>query len=676
MNPFLTSLLCLGVLASLILLCVIVRRTSKSSNDLLEAVRNELRLGREEGRTNSRELREEVSTRIQSMDEALRQTLAAYGQLQQNHYTGVATQLREMAEAHRTSSESMRSTLDSRIKDLQDGNDRKLAEIRTEIATGLKASTESVTATLGQMSEAQRTLLGEMNKQVKGLTDSNQETLERIRTTVDGRIRELQDSNDKKLGDIRLEMGAGLKANSEALVGALQQMNTAQQGKFDGMTLHLKELAGTNQESLDRIRITLDSRVKELQDSNEKKLDALRTEVSTSLKEGSEAQTKILQTVADAQNAKLEGMTGQMKEMAETNRTALDAMRTAFDSRVKELQDSNEKKLEEMRRTVDEKLHDTLEKRLGESFKLVSDRLESVHKGLGEMQSLASGVGDLKRVLTNVKSRGTWAEVQLGAILDQMLTAEQFAKNVCVKEGSAERVEFAIRLPGSKEDPARCMWLPIDSKFPNEDYARLQTAADVGDSAAVQVASDALLRTLRQSARDIHEKYVNPPETTDFAIMFLATEGLYAEALRQPAFVEELQHKYRVVIAGPTTLSAVLSSLRMGFQTLVVEKRAAEVWRVLGAVKTEFGKFGGVLDKVQRQLQTASRTIEQTGTRTKAMERKLRSVEQLSPTETATILKLPGMGGIAISEGGEANETFDSLDELPLAESGTAEDAS
>jgi DNA recombination protein RmuC len=256
--------------------------------------------------------------------------------------------------------------------------------------------------------------------------------------------------------------------------------------------------------------------------------------------------------------------------------------------------------------------------------------------------------------------------LQLGAILDQILTPDQFGRNVCVTEGSAERVEFAIRLPGPKDDPSSCVWLPIDSKFPNEDYLRLQSAAESGDPAAVQSASDALLRALRTAARDIHVKYVNPPSTTDFAIMFLATEGLYAEALRQPAFVDELQQKYRVVIAGPTTVSAILSSLRMGFQTLAVEKRAAEVWRVLGGVKTEFGKFGTWLDKVQRQLQTATKTIEETGTRTRAMERKLRSVEQLGPAESATILELPGMTEIDAPE--ESNDEESSIGHSDLGQ--------
>jgi DNA recombination protein RmuC len=314
-----------------------------------------------------------------------------------------------------------------------------------------------------------------------------------------------------------------------------------------------------------------------------------------------------------------------------------EALRRAF----AQLQESNERKLEEMRRTVDEKLHETLEKRLGESFKIVSERLDTVHKGLGEMQSLAIGVGDLKRVLTNVKARGTWAEVQLGAILEQILAPEQWARNVCVREGELGRVEYAVRLPGPRNERDACMWLPIDSKFPQEDYVRLQAAADGSDQAAVQAAQDALLRAVRIAAKDIHDKYINPPSTTDYAIMFLATEGLYAEVIRQPAFVEELQNRYRIVVAGPTTLAAILNSLRVGFQTLAIEQRATEVWKVLGAVKTEFGKFATVLAKVQRHLSTASRTIEETGTRTRAMERRLRSVEQVSSLEASKVFELP-----------------------------------
>lgn len=390
----------------------------------------------------------------------------------------------------------------------------------------------------------------------------------------------------------------------------------------------------------------------------------LREEVATSLKSTNETLSRTLESMGQVQQAQIEAMTKQLKELTESNQGSLDRIRTTFDSRVKELQDGNEKKLEEMRKTVDEKLHDTLEKRLGESFKLVSDRLDAVHKGLGEMQVLATGVGDLKRVLTNVKTRGTWAEVQLGAILEQILTPEQYEKNVQVKADSSERVEYAIRLPGPKNEPGTCIWLPIDSKFPQEDYLRLQEAAEKAEPEAVQAAIDALTRTVRTEAKDIHDKYVNPPSTTDFGIMFLATEGLYAELLRQPAVVADLQQRYRVVIAGPTTLAAILSSLRMGFQTLAIEQRAVEVWRVLGAIKTEFRKFGEVLDKVKRQLNTASRTIEETGVRSRAMEKKLHSVEQLPEAEASKILALPSADEGLETDDMEIEEATESKQEL------------
>lgn len=456
--------------------------------------------------------------------------------------------------------------------------------------------------------------------------------------------------------ELREEVSTSLRSTSDTLSKNLESLGKVQQTQLEGMTKQLKELADSNQGALDRIRTTFDSRIKELQEGNEKKLDAMRKESSDGLKSANEALSKTLESMGKVQQTELEGMTKQLKELTVSNQGALDRIRTTFDSRVKELQEGNEKKLDEMRKTVDEKLHDTLEKRLGESFKLVSDRLEAVHKGLGEMQHLATGVGDLKRVLTNVKARGTWAEVQLGAILDQILTPAQFEKNVQVKADSAQRVEYAVRLPGPKDDPAACVWLAIDSKFPLEDYLRLQEAAEKADPDAVQRAIDDLARTVRTAAKDIHDKYVNPPKTTDFAIMFLATEGLYAEVLRQPALVEDLQNRYRIVVAGPTTLAAILSSLRMGFQTLAIEQRASEVWRVLGAIKTEFGKFGDVLDKVKRQLNTASQTIEDTGVRTRAMERKLRSVEQLPEAEASAILELPTVGDEGEAENAAVDE--------------------
>jgi len=369
---------------------------------------------------------------------------------------------------------------------------------------------------------------------------------------------------------------------------------------------------------------------------------ASRQELSNSLEAANQTLALTLKSIGDVQREQLGGLSKDLKTLSESNQASLDRIRTTLDMRVGELQAGNEKKLEEMRKTVDEKLQSTLEKRLGESFKLVSDQLESVQKGLGEMQSLANGVGDLKRVLTNVKARGTWAEVQLGALLEEILAPGQYEKNVHVEKGSREVVEYAVKLPGPKGEPDSCVWLPIDSKLPQEDYVRIQDAADCADTVAEQRARDALARAIRLAAQDIHSKYVKPPHTTDFAIMFLGTEGLYAEVVRQPALVEELQMRHRVVVAGPTTLAALLSSLRMGFQTLAIEQQAAEVWRVLGAVKAEFAKFGDVLDKVKRQLDTASRTIEQTGVRTRAMERKLRSVEQLPDAEALQVLELAG----------------------------------
>lgn len=366
-----------------------------------------------------------------------------------------------------------------------------------------------------------------------------------------------------------------------------------------------------------------------------------REELTNALNSANSTLSANLSALGEVQRTQLDVVNKQLKDLGDTNAQTLERIRTTFDSRVKELQDSNEKKLDEMRKTVDEKLHDTLEKRLGESFKLVSERLEAVQRGLGEMQNLATGVGNLKRVLTNVKARGTWAEVQLGALLEQILTPAQFARNVKTKEDSGELVEFAVRLPGPKDEPDKCVWLPIDSKFPQEDYVRLQDAAERGDVEAVQKASDALARSIRVQAEAISSKYLCPPCTTEFAIMFLPTEGLYAEVLRHPSLFEELQNRYHVTVAGPTTLAAVLNSLRMGFQTLAIEQRSAEVWNILAAVKTEFGKFGDVLDRVKKQLNTAANTIDSAGVRTRAMERRLRSVESLPEAEASQLLELP-----------------------------------
>ena len=325
------------------------------------------------------------------------------------------------------------------------------------------------------------------------------------------------------------------------------------------------------------------------------------------------------QEVARLRDAQAGEARGQRTELREV----IEGLRATIDQRLQLIQDDNAKKLEQMRQTVDEKLQGTLEKRLGESFRLVSERLEQVHKGLGEMQSLATGVGDLKKVLTNVKARGTWGEVQLGALLEQVFAPDQYQRNVAVT-GTNERVEYAVKLPGGEDGP---VWLPIDAKFPQEDYLRVADAAERADPIVLEAACRGLEITVRKCAKDIRDRYVLPPLTTDFAILFLPTEGLYAEVLRRPGLAESLQLEYRVMVAGPTTLLAHLTSLLVGFRTLAIQKRTGEVWKLLGDVKSEFGKFSEVLDRIRKKLQEASNTVEAAAVRTRVMSRKLREVE-------------------------------------------------
>jgi DNA recombination protein RmuC len=330
-------------------------------------------------------------------------------------------------------------------------------------------------------------------------------------------------------------------------------------------------------------------------------------------------------------------LTDQLRQLSEANERRLNDVRLAVDGRLAALQQGNEAKLEQMRATVDEKLHATLETRLGESFKQVAERLEQVHKGLGEMQLLARDVGSLNRVLNNVKTRGIFGEVQLGGLLEQVFTPEQYATHVATVPNSSERVEFAIRLPGQRDD-GQPLWLPIDAKFPREDYERLLDAQDRADVPAAEAAAKAIETRLRLEARTIRDKYVAPPHTTDFAILFVPTEGLYAEALRRPGLLEALQREYKVMLAGPTTLLATLTSLQMGFRTLALEKRSAEVWEVLGAVKTEFGKFGDVLAKTRKKLDEASSAIDAAEQRTRVMARQLKTVEALPQTRVDALL--------------------------------------
>ncbi|AFN75013.1 hypothetical protein MROS_1779 [Melioribacter roseus P3M-2] len=407
--------------------------------------------------------------------------------------------------------------------------------------------------------------------------------------------------------------------------------------------LILKKLSGEKdkpiKEDLERIDRSFRDEIARNRDEISKSLRMQREEMSSSIKSFSRDLTERLFEIAKMQKDQLDIFAKQLSQLTQTNEQKFDTLQSRVDDKLKEIIQNNEKKLEEMRMTVDEKLQSTLEKRLSESFKLVSDRLEQVYKGLGDMQELARGVGDLKNVLTNIKTRGTWGEIQLENLIDQILTREQYEKNVSTKKGSNEKVEFAIKLPGRDNSKEETVWLPIDAKFPIEDYQRLLEAQEAADIEGINDASKKIENTIKSEAKKIADKYLDPPNTTDFAIMFLPIEGLYAEVLRRPGLADNLQREFRVTIAGPTTLTALLNSLQMGFRTLAIEKRSSEVWKILGAVKTEFGKFGTVLEATQKKLQEASNKIEEAARSSRKIERKLRDVQELPPDEGLKLLE-------------------------------------
>ncbi len=428
-------------------------------------------------------------------------------------------------------------------------------------------------------------------------------------------------------------VGVGLQAallwqrrGGGAGAASLQQLQQWQQNSLERIDRVEREVRMQLQASAQATRQELSATLAQFHAATVQQLDGMRAQSQAQAQGGREEQSASLARFGEAMNQALVNLT-------QSNAQRLLEVRATLESKIRDLQADNGARLEEMRKTVDEKLHATLEARLSESFRQVSDRLERVHQGLGEMQQLALGVGDLKRVLTNVKTRGTWGEVQLEMLLEQVLTVDQYAKNVETIPGTGARVEFALKLPGAVDGGAP-VWMPIDAKFPKEQYERLVEAADRADADGVALAGRELERAVRGEAKTIAEKYLAPPHTTDFAILFLPTEGLYAEVMRRPGLADELQRVNRVSIAGPSTLSALLNSLQMGFRTLALEKRSSEVWQVLGAVKTEFGKFGDVLTQTKLALERAAKNIESAEVRSRQMARKLKSVEAL-PSEAA-----------------------------------------
>ncbi len=420
---------------------------------------------------------------------------------------------------------------------------------------------------------------------------------------------------------LRQELGTQLRGFQDSIQATLASMQGLEKAQLEVFANRLNEGVADVARRLAATEKTLEDRLAAQKTDQAASGTALRGEVQASL-----------------------------KALTDTLSRAQEVLRVAVEQRLEALRADNSEKLEKMRRTVDDQLKGTLEARLGESFKLVSERLEQVYKGLGEMQNLAGGVGDLKRMLTNVKVRGSWGEVQLGSLLEQVLTPDQYLKDAATDPEGRQRVEYAVRLPG-RDDGSSEVLLPVDSKFPNEDYERLTLAAEKGDAPAVEAAGLQLERRALASAAEIRDKYINPPRTTDFAVMFLPTEGLYAEVLRRPGLAEKLQREYHVTPAGPTTLAAMLNALRMGFRTLAIQKRSGEVWRVLEAVKTEFGNYGKVLAKVQKKLTEASNSINEVEVRQRAVDRKLRAVGEAPEQGARELLGLDGPAGGVWDEG-------------------------
>ncbi|MFZ5572458.1 MAG: DNA recombination protein RmuC [Thermodesulfobacteriota bacterium] len=460
-----------------------------------------------------------------------------------------------------------------------------------------------------------------------------------LEKTLREELRLAREDGEKQGRGLREEVASVQARANEVLVRTIDTLGQHQKDTMDRLILATREAAAATRAEIEKLTEGAKSELREIRSGTETKLEAMRAVTEERFDKVRQAVDEKLRQVMEDQRRHLSDVIAALKGLETVQHQEQQKAREILDQQFRRIQESNEKKLEEMRRTVDEKLHDTLEKRIGESFKLVSERLEAVQRGLGEMHTLATGVGDLKRLLGNVKERGTWGEYQLGAILSEILTSDQYERNVHTREGR-ESVEFAIKLPGRERDQGRPVWLPIDSKFPREAYERLVEASRIADAGGVEAASAELRRAVTRMARDIQEKYINPPRTTDFGILFLPTEGLYAEILRQTGLHDELQQKYRVLAAGPTTLSAVLNSLRVGFQTLAIEKRAGEVWTVLGAVKTEFAKFGDVLEKMKKQIHTMANTLDDSSRRTRAMERRLRDVEQLPTDQARAVLSL------------------------------------
>ena len=490
---------------------------------------------------------------------------------------------------------------------------RLAGEQRQELSTSFITLSETVVQRITENSDRQKEQLKNFSEQLITFADKSGMRLDAHR-----------DEGAKNAKLLREEVNKMIKDISETISETMSGMTTTQKNQFTEFSDQLSTFEKENASKLDEIRKESFSSAKEL-----------REEVVKTLSSISDTNTKTMKSLSSEQEKSLLSISSELTKLTASIDKKIEAVRATVEGKLQSLQEDNTRQLDKMRQTVDEKLQSTLERRLCESFKLVSDRLDQVHKGLGEMQTLAKGVGDLKKVLSNVKTRGTWGEVQLGNLLEEVLTQDQFSSNVAIKNGT---VEFAVKLPGRNKDNSDIVWLPIDAKFPLEDFQRLVDAQEKVEIDEIDIAAKQLEVRVKNCAKDICSKYIDPPTTTDFGILFLPIEGLYAEIIRRPGLTDMIQREYRVVIAGPTTLWSILNSLQMGFRTLAIEKRSSEVWNILSAVKTEWTNYGAALDLVQKRINSASDSIDKAQRRTRVIGRKLKDVEELPITQAALIL--------------------------------------
>ena len=512
---------------------------------------------------------------------------------------------------------------------IQMGQEQMDRSVRDEISRSRQEQSSQSQALRGEVVTSLTGIGDSVSTKVDGLTRSNDQKLELLRAGIEQRLDRFTTDSGHKVESLTQCFAASTEKLQNEVSVKLSEFKSSLEGTVKETHQLQREQTESISGTIRTLQSDIDERQVRLQTIIEAKLSSVGQETSQRLSDVDAALRAQSQQSREETGAAFKGLGDSilrtLTEISQLQKNELQALRLTVDGRLANIQTENEKKLEQMRQTVDEKLQGTLDARLGESFKQVSDRLEQVYKGLGEMQTLASGVGDLKRVLTNVKTRGTWGEVQLGALLEQMLAPDQYAQNVATS-GTAERVEYAIKLPGRDSNGSR-LWLPIDAKFPLEDYQRLVDASERGDIEGLEKASRQLEIALKLCSKNLSEKYVAPPATTDFGILFLSTEGLYAETMRRPGLSEFVQREYRIVLAGPSTLAALLNSFQMGFRTLAIQQRSSEVWELLGAVKSEFAKYADVLTRVKKKLNEAQVTIDKAETRTRVIQRRLRHVE-------------------------------------------------